>query len=91
MENSNIGLSDYNRNFTELKKLIYSMNLMAAFSKNILDPLTEKVLQQLEKEINFEKLKEIIEYELCVTYGLYLDEFNSEEIASAIMNWWDSR
>lgn len=88
MKDYTIWLNERNGNFTQLKRLIVSMNLMPAFSKNILDPFTEKILQQLEKGISFEKLKNIIEYELCVTYGLYFDEFNSEEIASEIMNWW---
>lgn len=83
-------LNDRNGNFAQLKKLIISMNLMPALSKSSLEPLTEKVLQQLEKGIDFEKLKNIIDFELCVSYGLYLDEFNSEEIASEIMNWWNS-
>lgn len=89
MENFDIWLSDYKRNFTELRKLIYSKNVMPAFSKSIFDSLTEKILQQLEQGINFEKLKNIIEYEFCLTYGLYPDEFNSEEITSEIMNWWE--
>ncbi len=89
MENFNIWQSDYNRDFTELKKLIYSMNLISSQSKHTWDPLTQKILQQLEKGADFEKLKSIIEFELCVTYGLYIDEFNSEEITTDIINWWN--
>ncbi|MDN3694118.1 hypothetical protein QWZ06_18465 [Chryseobacterium tructae] len=44
----------------------------------------------MEKGVDFEKLESIIEFELGAKYGLYIDEFNSEEITSDIMNWWNS-
>ena len=81
-------LNEHHANFAQLKKLIVSMDLMPSLSKGSFEPLTEKILQQLEKDIDFEKLKNAIEFELCVTYGLYIDEFNSEEITILIMDWW---
>ncbi len=90
MEDFNIWLNDHNRDFTALKKLIYSMNLIPSQSKHTWDSLTQKILQQLEKGVDFEKLESIIEFELGAKYGLYIDEFNSEEIATDIMDWWNS-
>lgn len=90
MDDFNIWINDYNRDFIQLKKLIYSMNLIPSQSKHTWDPLVQKILQQLEKGIDFEKLESIIEFELGAKYGLYIDEFNSEQIATDIMGWWNS-
>lgn len=51
--------------------------------------LAEKVLQQLEKGADSQKIQGIIESELCVGYGLYRYEFNSEKITDDIMDWWE--
>ncbi|GAB0155959.1 hypothetical protein CHRYSEOSP005_12210 [Chryseobacterium sp. Alg-005] len=40
--------------------------------------LSEKILIQLEKGINHEKMKLILESELIVRYGFFRHEFNSE-------------
>ncbi|QBJ88449.1 hypothetical protein DDI74_20450 [Chryseobacterium gleum] len=77
-------------NFAQLKKLIISMNLMPGLSKNSFDHLTEKLLQQLEKGSDQEKLENIIETELGVTYGLYRFEFIAEDIARDILKWWEN-
>ncbi|WP_241330783.1 hypothetical protein [Chryseobacterium arthrosphaerae] len=90
MENINIRLNGQNRNFTQLRKLIYSMNLLPAFSKSSLDPFTQKIFQQLEKGTDPSKLKLIIESELCVTYGLYQYEFNARELTQKIFDWWEN-
>ncbi|WP_431608806.1 hypothetical protein [Chryseobacterium sp. 'Rf worker isolate 10'] len=83
-------INERNGNFAQLKKLIVSMNLIPGLSKSNFDHLTEKLLQQLEKGADQDKLERIIETELCVSYGLYRYEFNSEELASEIFNWWEN-
>ncbi|WP_126654053.1 hypothetical protein [Chryseobacterium aureum] len=85
---TNDWINERNGNFAQLKKLIISTNLIPGLSKSSFDYLTEKLLQQLEKGADQEKLERIIETELCVSYGLYRSEFNSEELASEIFNWW---
>ncbi|MEF9480620.1 hypothetical protein OWR28_25700 [Chryseobacterium sp. 1B4] len=66
------------------------MNIMPGLSKNSFDHLTEKLLQQLEKGADQEKLENIIETELGVTYGLYRSEFIAEDIAKPILKWWEN-
>lgn len=85
---TNDWINERNGNFAQLKKLIVSMNLIPGLSKSSFDYLTEKLLQQLEKGADQEKLERIIETELCVSYGLYRSELNSEELASEIFKWW---
>lgn len=85
---TNDWINERNGNFAQLKKLIVSMNLIPGLSKNSFEYLAEKLLQQLEKGADQEKLERIIETELCVSYGLYRSEFNSEELASEIFKWW---
>lgn len=84
----NILLNVRNGNFAELKKLIVSMNLIPSLPKNQFDLLTERILKQLEKGSDYDQIKQIIENELIVTYGLYRQEFNSEKITDNIFDWW---
>ncbi|MET3538269.1 hypothetical protein [Chryseobacterium limigenitum] len=85
----NILLNIRNGNFAELKKLIVSMNLIPSLPKNQFDLLTERILKQLEKGSDYDQIKQIIENELIVTYGLYRQEFNSEKITDDIFDWWE--
>lgn len=64
-------INEHNKDFARLKKLIISMNLIPGISKRSFDPLIDKLLQQLEKGADKDKLKGIIETEFCVSYGLY--------------------
>lgn len=83
-------INERNNQTEQLNKLILSMNLMVNAHKKTFHSLAEKLLQQLEKEIDIEKIKAIIESELCVTFGLYLNEFNSDKIADNIISWWEN-
>ncbi|MCT2560851.1 hypothetical protein [Chryseobacterium herbae] len=87
----NILINEHNTNFEQLKKLIISMNITSGMDKNFCAHFAEKVLQQLEKGADKPKIQCIIESELCVGYGLYREEFNSEKITNEIMYWWESR
>ncbi len=35
------------------------------------------------------KIQHIIENELCVNFGLFKAEFNTEKLTEEIMNWWE--
>ncbi|MGU3373879.1 hypothetical protein [Chryseobacterium sp. M5A1_1a] len=89
-----MGINDYinehNGNFVRLKTLIVSMNLMPGVSKSNFDHLAERLLQLLEKGADQSRLKDVIESDLCVSYGLYRSEFNSEKIARDIFDWWEN-
>lgn len=88
--NINDLINERNGNIARLKKLIISMNLMPGLSKSSFDHLTEKLFQQLEKGTDQDKLEKVIETELCVSYGLYKSEFDSEEVTSEIFSWWEN-
>ncbi|WP_284464523.1 hypothetical protein [Chryseobacterium sp.] len=83
-------INEHNANFARLRALIISKNLIPSISKNSFGNLTEKLLQKLEKGADKNQLKNMIETELCVSYGLYKSEFDSEELASEIFNWWEN-
>lgn len=69
-----------------MEKLIISMNISSEMHKTFCAFLAEEVLQQLEKGADLKKIQGIIKSELCVGYGLYMHEFNSEKITNDIMN-----
>ncbi|WP_123912032.1 6,7-dimethyl-8-ribityllumazine synthase [Chryseobacterium shigense] len=66
------------------------MNIIYEMHQDFCAFLAEKVLQQLEKGSDPQKIRRIIESELCVGYGLYRHEFNSEQIINSIMKWWEN-
>lgn len=55
----------------------------------MLDDLSKKLLNALQKGENVEKIRRIIESELCVTFGLYSSEFDSNILANQIMQCQD--
>lgn len=75
---------------SQLNKLFYEINLCKDTSQNEYKRLSEKVLIQLEKGIECEKMKLILESELIVGYGLFNHEFDSEQLTNTIFNWWES-
>lgn len=77
-------------NVLQLEKLTISMNIIYEMHQNFCAFLAEKVFQQLEKGSDSQKIQRIIETELCVGYGLYMHEFNSEKITNNIINWWEN-
>ncbi|SEW32487.1 hypothetical protein SAMN05421841_2301 [Chryseobacterium wanjuense] len=84
----NVLLNKRNGNFAQLKKIIVSMNLIPALSKDQFDLLAEKILKQLENNSDYDKVKQIVENELTVTYGLCRQEFDSGKITDAFFDWW---
>ncbi len=82
-------LNDFNGKIAELSKLIKSWDLIKLTSVSGLEKLAEKILNKLYEVQNEIKIKRIIESELCVTYGLYKTEFDSEQLTKEVMTWWN--
>jgi hypothetical protein len=82
-------LNNFNMKFIELSKLIDSWDLIKVNSKSEFNKLTEKVLNKLYEGQSETKIERIIESELCVTYGLYVTEFDTKLLAKEIMKWWN--
>jgi len=85
----NLSMTEFEGQIKELSKLIYNWNLINVASKSQLDDFSKKLLNALSKEENVEKIRRIIESELCVTFGLYSNEFDSNILAKQIMQWQD--
>ncbi|CAL2107598.1 conserved hypothetical protein [Tenacibaculum sp. 190524A02b] len=81
---------DFNNKFSELRILLNSWNLIPEAPKNELDSLNFQILSHLYKDATFNKIKRVLKSELSTTYGFYKDEFEAEEIATEIMQWWSS-
>jgi hypothetical protein len=84
-------LNDFKGKTSELSKLIKSWNLIDVSSKNSFDKLSEKILNTLYEGQTELKVKRIIESELCVTYGLFSTDFDSEKLTKDIMSWWHGK
>ena len=82
-------LNDFNGKFSELSKLIKSWNLINVISRSEFDKLTKKILSNLNERQTEIKIKQIIESELCVNYGLYKTEFDSNQLTKEVMTWWN--
>lgn len=80
---------EYNGRLRELRRIINSYNLIVNTSSDNFDSLSNKILSCLYKDTNFDKVKSILDSELCITYGLFITEFNSDEIAQEIIKWWE--
>ena len=78
--------NEYKGNFSELRKIIKSWNLI---SGNEFEFLNKRILDALYKNPEKLKIKRILESELITNYGLYSDEFNSDNLTEEIMNWWN--
>jgi hypothetical protein len=72
----------------ELRKLMRSHDLIPEPRTNYWDVFINKVLDRIDKGIDFDVLVEFVHYELVVTYGFYTYEVNASEIADSIDQWW---
>ncbi len=79
---------DYQDKFSALRKLLHSWDLIPESPKDEFDDLSHTILSHLYKGADCEKINRILKSELSVTYGLFNDEFNAEEMALEIMEWW---
>lgn len=80
---------EFQENFRELRKTLNSWELISNAPKDEFDGLNHQILSNLYKGVSLEKIICILESELSVTYGLYHDEFEADEMASEIIEWWN--
>ena len=81
----------YNGNLSELRKIINSFELIPNAPSDEFDNLSHKLLRQLDKEVDKEKISKILGSELIVTYGLYDNEFDNADMTNIIIDWWNSK
>lgn len=81
----------YEDDFSQLRKIINSWNLISGCPIDEFDSLNNKILSQLYKDSDEEKIERILQSELIVTYGLFGNEFDSEIFVNEIMTWWNYR
>jgi hypothetical protein len=84
-------LNDFNGNLAELSKLVRSWNLIPGSFAHEADKVSRKILKSLYEDRAEAKIKGIIESELCVRYGLFISEFNSEKLVNEVMGWWNNK
>lgn len=85
----NLIMTEFAGQIKELAKLIYNWDLINLATKSQFDDFSKKLLNALSKEESVEKNRRIIRSELCVTFGLYSNEFDSKMLATQIMKWQD--
>ena len=81
----------YDGDFSQLRKIINSWNLISGSPDDEFDSINNKILSELYKNADVEKIDRILQSELIVYYGLFNDEFDSEVFVNQIMNWWNSK
>lgn len=79
----------YDGYFSQLRKIINSWNLISGSPDDEFDSLNNKILSQLYKNADAEKIDRILQSELISTYGLFSNEFDSEIFVNQIMKWWN--
>jgi hypothetical protein len=82
-------MTEFDGKLKELSKLIRSWNLFSDTSKSQIDDFSKKLLTALDNEANTEKIKRIIESELCIIFGFFNREFDAHVLSNQIMLWWD--
>ena len=81
----------YDGDFSQLRKIINSLNLISGSPDDEFDSLNNKILSHLYKNEDAEKIDRILQSELVATYGLFSNEFDSDIFVDQIMNWWNSK
>ena len=80
---------EFKGNFSELRKVINSWNLIPGSPNDEFDHLNHKILNQLFKNPEAEKINNILQSELTVYYGLFKNEFDTTSLVSEIIEWWN--
>lgn len=84
-------IKQYTSYLSELRKIIISFDLIPNARSNEFDSLNQKLLRQLDKEVDKEKIARILKSELIVTYGLFDNKFDTSLIVDTIIGWWNSK
>ena len=77
--------------FSELRKIINSWELIPGSPSDEFDDLNHRILSQLYKEVDYEKVERILKSELTSYYGLFNYEFESKKITESIREWWNKK
>ena len=81
----------YIGDFSELRKIINSWNLIPGSPKDEFDNLSNKILSQLYKKVDEEKIFKILESELIVRYGFFKTEIDTQNFTGLIIEWWNNK
>ncbi len=81
---------EFKGKFLELRKIINSYDLIPHAPYDEFDVLNHKILSNLYKGADFEKIKRVMDSELISYYGLFPNEVEIEKLASEIIVWWNS-
>jgi len=75
-------------NIRKLSKIIYKTNVMPSGKSDSFLRLSEHLLNQLQNDIDLNKVQRIVSGELIRTYGLEIPESQSRNISEIIYNWY---
>lgn len=81
---------EFESRFKQLRKIINSYDIIAHAPSDEFDSLNYKILSNLYKGAEHEKIEKILDGELIKTYGLFPNEVVTEKLANEIMQWWIS-
>ena len=82
---------EFNVDFSELRKIINSWNLIPGSPSDEHDSLNHKILSQLYRVADNDKIGKVIESELIVNYGFFRHEINVKKYAFEILDWWNTK
>ena len=74
----------FREDYNELNNIIHKWDLIPGAPIEEYDFLTNRILSNLYKGADFEKLCRVIDSELVVTYGFYPDEVDAIEKATEV-------
>ena len=81
---------EFKERFLELREILNSWELIPGSPKDEFDGLNHQILSHLYKGSDKGKITRVLDSELTVTYGLSVDIADATEIASDIIDWWNS-
>ena len=88
MNNKELKLK-YNRDFSNLRKIINSWNLIPESPIDEFDKLTNNILSQLYQNSLPENIEKILQHQLIDYYGIYTKKFNADKFVTDVLTWWN--
>lgn len=79
----------YNRDFSHLRKIINSWNLIPESPIDEFDKLTNNILSQLYQNPLRENIEKIFQHQLIDYYGIYTEKFKADKFVTDILTWWN--
>jgi len=77
-----------NYNISELSKIIFKTNIMPSGNNQSFARLGEKLILNLQKGYDFDKMKRVLSSELITTYGLSINDNELNEITERVNSWY---